>query len=901
MTLSKLPLAVSASAGLVVALVAATGAQGRDVHIATTSFPRDVTNPKDDNVFQYLSPQLTHQALIGIIYISFWLGATGWDIVSTMTFDLRVVRETRYKSFFSVVNSLAYLISRYFTFIWLLRSLLDAISAIDDCHSHYEVSAVLYGFVVVSTYIVFALRTANVWQMKPVIVIPLFAVVAGICGTSVALGHDMQVTRIGTSPFCSYILRGVPSYVLLCLCGFFDLLNFTFLGLKLSKSGFKGMVRCMLPQNRPNYDHAEIRQMLLQRTGVFTLVQLGLLTSIAVLYAVFPDQQATYKLMQVGAFHSITSNMNASIFRKAWRLTREQSPANINVPPAYQSSWPNSPGLGITPGGPSAGYDMSSASSVRRFSREKAMAQKAQDWSTAYVEGELVTDNVDKEKTSLGLPTHQGDTTLGAGLDDNRRSASEGEGHGTDGIRFDTVLSQTSRGGALGEPRNGIATEAINPRGPLSRLPSHHNPDSVQSPRRPSSGTTKTMTIDRSEAGPQTRPGSSSTSLVTRALGRSGPGRELRVSTSDGLGASSKSGKEVDLRGIRPHTTPSPRVVFGPVQVLTPSPGSPRNIARLQQEGPLLPPLSAALAQLLEPATQGSHRGDSFDVAGRSASGVVDQVSPRSGQLERDQDSGDAPHRPAVTASASLKAGSPMPPELAGIARNVNVDGNAGRAAPGTTSPISPSRPKTAGQAPVRSPTALSRPSTAPGQDHRYSGLDTANRFAASTATGSWRRQPFSLAPPSTAFPDLQRAFADTIQSDELRMEIGGSSTDDGRPRTSRGGPVAPFGSREPGGSGTWYSRRPSLPIIPSREPPTDVELLAAAARAASAQGPLSPTENRILTAQMVRQPSSAIEEAYRELEEVAGRPSLSASSEASASTTTTLSSNLNASHHTQS
>lgn len=153
MALSSLPLAVSALLALIIALMAVTGAQGQGIpaNEPTSPFPRDVINPKDDSVFYYLPPQLAHQALIGIIYMSFWLGASGWDIASTITFDLRVVKETRYRSFFSVVNSLAYLTSRYFTFIWLLRSLLDAISAIDDCPSRFEVSAVLYGFVVCSS------------------------------------------------------------------------------------------------------------------------------------------------------------------------------------------------------------------------------------------------------------------------------------------------------------------------------------------------------------------------------------------------------------------------------------------------------------------------------------------------------------------------------------------------------------------------------------------------------------------------------------------------------------------------------------------------------------------------------------------------------------------------------
>lgn len=112
---------------------------------------RDVVNPVHDNIFLHVSPEVGHSLIISLVYFSFWLGALGWDIFSTLQFDLRLVRETKWQNPLSVINSLAYVLSRYFTFAWILKCVLDGFTASADCRIRLVQSASLYGVAVCSS------------------------------------------------------------------------------------------------------------------------------------------------------------------------------------------------------------------------------------------------------------------------------------------------------------------------------------------------------------------------------------------------------------------------------------------------------------------------------------------------------------------------------------------------------------------------------------------------------------------------------------------------------------------------------------------------------------------------------------------------------------------------------
>lgn len=111
----------------------------------------DVVNPIHDNIFLHVTPEVGHQLIISLVYFSFWLGALGWDIFSTIQFDFRLFRETQWKNPFSILNSLAYILSRYFTFAWILKCVLDGFTASADCRIRLVQSASLYGVAVCSS------------------------------------------------------------------------------------------------------------------------------------------------------------------------------------------------------------------------------------------------------------------------------------------------------------------------------------------------------------------------------------------------------------------------------------------------------------------------------------------------------------------------------------------------------------------------------------------------------------------------------------------------------------------------------------------------------------------------------------------------------------------------------
>lgn len=55
-----------------------------------------------------------------LIFGSMWMGALGWELVMTLPFDWRLVRETNWRSIPSVIHSTAYYLSRYSTIIFLV-------------------------------------------------------------------------------------------------------------------------------------------------------------------------------------------------------------------------------------------------------------------------------------------------------------------------------------------------------------------------------------------------------------------------------------------------------------------------------------------------------------------------------------------------------------------------------------------------------------------------------------------------------------------------------------------------------------------------------------------------------------------------------------------------------------
>lgn len=474
---------------------------------------------------------------------SLGLGAIGWDCFSTISFDWRLLRETRWKSPFSAANSLAYWLSRYVTFGWILRTCMDGITASDRCVDRLKVSASLYGIAVCSTYIVFLLRTINIWNMRLVVVVPLTSIILAMIALCAVLPHELASQVDSNTPFCYYEAGGIYSYLILSLCAAFDLLNFILLGMKLSRSGFKGILRCLLPQTKSNYDREDVRQMLLQKTGIFTMCQLLLLISIAVLYGVV--KVPGYQIMQVAAFHSIAASMAGRIFRRAWRLSREQSPTNINRPPDYSSDWTSQTrtlGPHSAAQGPATGN--SPANGSPRGGKD------------SYIEGQLKPALKGKATSSL-LPRVRPDSALKTA--ERRQSVVEGQDFAAPASSSSTRPSPLS----LAIPRSGAGIFTRRPSVPpddathdQSQCSTASSTPAAAPPYEPSRWGTLTGTLSPTNV------------FSKKPFGMRRPGAgQPRASTSAGL--SSNARRERSASQLRPQTTGSQ--ISTPIQIIHPS------------------------------------------------------------------------------------------------------------------------------------------------------------------------------------------------------------------------------------------------------------------------------------------------------------------------------------------
>lgn len=782
------------------------------------AYVRDVVNPKNDNIFLHVSPEAGHRLIISLIYFSFWLGALGWDIFSTIQFDWRLVRETNWKSPFSICNTVAYWFSRYFTFGWLVRCVLDGITASDNCRGRLVLSASLYGVAVCSSessghgrirrrgtskltssfapspcppaYLVFGLRTVNLWNMRMAVVVPLTAIFIAMVGFCAALPQNMHVENLSGDPFCSYQLGGWFSYAVLSLCALFDATNFLMLGIKLSKSGLKGILRCLLPQSKPNYDHEDVMQMLLQRTGIFTVVQFLLLVTIASLYA--SVQALNFQLMQVAAFHAISASMAGRIFRRAWRLSREQSPSNINKPPDYSSNWQDA---GATVIGGNGTTDMGGVDGVPVSKKAQSLLEEA----PSYVEGELKSSSKDKGGPILPQTT-RGDTVLNnSPASHQRRLSAGGDAHSIGGPD-DIQLANT---GAAPADMDGSASSATNA---MNHWAGNDGDISCQATIAPpySGGDENTPPLQSTHIAMSQLPSSN----PKKGLGLSFVHRGRRASTSAGP---SRAEKPVIQR--RPQTMATQHIAT-PVQIISPASGAaPPSLLRQpvgnaiglaevsdqRPDSPTWPPV-ALETTYNTPSVPSTPQASSTASTARSRM-IKTSIQNLSGRPHSSGSNGSgefAGTRPSFVASPAMAAGTAA---LPGASGNGVVDINAAKAA--ATLPSASKQPNAVGlehdpseddrptSQPSRSirqhggepasPRRLSRPSTAPGKSNGASAGSWGNRHMRQQGGAGLEASPHRQLDP-------QDAFLSVVQSDEQRCAVMASNGHDGdRPRTSRG------------------------------------------------------------------------------------------------------------------
>ncbi|KAJ9476191.1 hypothetical protein PHBOTO_006314 [Pseudozyma hubeiensis] len=296
-----------------------------------------VVNPTSDNIFRHVDSESAHAAIIGLIYFSMWMGALGWDIVSTIPFDVRVVKETTWSSSFSSIYSIAYLLSRYVSLSWLITAVTNSVIMTNQCDAWMKGSTALFSVGISATMLVFCLRTCSIWHMKQKVVSLVVSAWFLVVAFAVLLPVMSNGSQLPTSNFCSWHFNGLYVVGVFGALLIFDLLCLVLTVCKLNKAGWRGLLRSLFPSARHNLDAEDVKTMLVQKTTTFFAIQFLFLISALLVY-VLTDTYA-YRMMNIVASVAVASSMAGRIFRRAWRQTRELAPHNLNRPPSYYPAW----------------------------------------------------------------------------------------------------------------------------------------------------------------------------------------------------------------------------------------------------------------------------------------------------------------------------------------------------------------------------------------------------------------------------------------------------------------------------------------------------------------------------------------------------------------------------------
>ncbi|KAJ1021934.1 hypothetical protein NDA16_003696 [Ustilago loliicola] len=296
-----------------------------------------VVNPTTDNIFRHVNTESAHAAIIGLIYFSMWMGALGWDIVSTIHFDIRVIKETTWSSSFSSIYSIAYLLSRYVSLSWLITAVTNSVIMTNDCDAWMKGSTALFSIAISATMLVFCLRTCSIWHMKQKVVSLVVSSWLLVVTFAVLLPVMSYGEQLPTSNFCAWYFNGLYVVGVFGALLLFDLLCLILTVCKLNKAGWRGLLHGIFPSSRYNLDSEDVKTMLVQKTTAFFAIQFLFLISALLVYVL--TKTYAYRMMNIVASVAVASSMAGRIFRRAWRQTRELAPHNINRPPSYFPAW----------------------------------------------------------------------------------------------------------------------------------------------------------------------------------------------------------------------------------------------------------------------------------------------------------------------------------------------------------------------------------------------------------------------------------------------------------------------------------------------------------------------------------------------------------------------------------
>jgi hypothetical protein len=279
--------------------------------------------------------------ITNLIVASTCMGALGWELINSISFDFRLFRETNWRSKLSAIHSLSYYLSRYSTLAFVvvyvvINATSSAVASNHICQSRVTAAATMFVLSECSVLLVFIMRTVALWNLDWRINSILLTGWLATFGLSLAL--PIKGSGVLYNGFCSWQIEGqwvgismVTTAVTCTICLIATIV-------KLNKRGWRGFYQSMIPSASRSIDAEDVSRVLVQRTTLFFSIMILSIIVGDIVY--FTVDFFAWKLMAVPLYLTISSNMAGKIFRKSWKMTHS---VQYNMPPSYfPSSWHDS-------------------------------------------------------------------------------------------------------------------------------------------------------------------------------------------------------------------------------------------------------------------------------------------------------------------------------------------------------------------------------------------------------------------------------------------------------------------------------------------------------------------------------------------------------------------------------
>lgn len=276
-----------------------------------------------------------------LIVASASMGALAWELVNSISFDLRLLRETNWRSKLSALHTLSYYLSRLSTLAFVVVYVVinapsSTLANSQMCQSRVTAAATMFVLSECSVLLVFIMRTVAIWNLDWRVNFILLIGWLATFGLSLAL--PIKGRGVLHGGFCTWEIGGqwvgismVTTAITCALCLIATIV-------KLNKHGWRGWYKSMIPSASRSIDAEDVSRVLVQRTTLFfSIMILSIIVGDIVYFSV---EFFAWKLLAVPLYLTISSNMAGKIFRKSWRMTHS---VQYNMPPSYfPSSWHDS-------------------------------------------------------------------------------------------------------------------------------------------------------------------------------------------------------------------------------------------------------------------------------------------------------------------------------------------------------------------------------------------------------------------------------------------------------------------------------------------------------------------------------------------------------------------------------